>query len=228
MIAEQLARAPGSPGSSARPGTRPPSGMPVSSKTSAGRGPAVVVTALDRRSKPPGSAARSRSRRTRRGPRSKATSRSDQSRGIPSTTLKAPTHVALAGHRAAPRHTRSNRARERRGCFGAAGCRRVSSTTSGSPDTATWRQKEWLSGELATAGPGLGQPGGALEELPVVVDEGDRETGAPSSRAAIRVSRSKASSGGVSSSAVRVTAACRSRSVGGGRPRGLSKSLGDK
>ena len=51
---------------------------------------------------------------------------------------------------------------------------------------------------LAAGGPGLGQPYGALEEDPIVAQQGDQRDRRAESREASRVSRSKASSGGLS------------------------------
>src|SRR5262245_43822144 len=74
---------------------------------------------------------------------------------------------------------------------------------------ATWRQNEWLNGALRRLAQGSGNPMALLKNWRSSVTTVMRETGAPRSRAAIRVSRSNASSGAVSRRTVRATAASR-------------------
>ncbi|MBA3316539.1 MAG: hypothetical protein H0T50_00410 [Gemmatimonadales bacterium] len=66
-----------------------------------------------------------------------------------------------------------------------------------------------MSGDPRRLAQGSGNPVALLKNCRSSVTKVINETGAPSSRAAIRVSRSKASSGAVSSRAVPATAASR-------------------
>ena len=81
----------------------------------------------------------------------------------------------------------------RRDCVPTTGWPRASSTTiSGSPLVTTCWQNEWLSGVCRAAGPGFRQPGTALEELPVGVDQRhQRHGGTDSTRLTRLVTRSK-------------------------------------
>ena len=136
-------------------------------------------------------------------------SRSDQRRGMTSTTPSVPTTCPCRVTSGTPAYAIQPSSRTA-GVTRSSGCRRASSTTRGWRESTTWRQKEKAAGESRRLAQGSGNPVALLKNWRSSVTSEMKATGAPSRRAAMRVRRSKASSGGVSSSAVRRTAASRS------------------
>ncbi len=92
------------------------------------------------------------------------------------------------------------------------GCRRASSILSGAPVVTMCWQKEWESGVFRLVAQGSGNPCALLKNCWSASTRDTRAIGTSSNRRTSRVSRSKASSGGVSRSAVRRSASSRFRS----------------